>query len=57
MANVCDSFCDNCHYRGKINGQETHCAYMFKTNELRPCDPGKGCTVKVPIKVMRRKKK
>ena len=54
---VCDENCHDCFfYRG---AWETHmfCHYYLMTGKRRPCDPGKGCTVKIPMKVNRRKKK
>lgn len=46
--------CDNCYYSQKV-GNDRYCAYLFKTNQKRPCEPGEGCTVKVPRIVKRRK--
>ena len=57
--NRCDKFCDDCFYCGRINGGNEYsrcCLYLLRTNEKRPCDPGKGCTVKVRMKVKRRLK-
>lgn len=51
-------FCDGCFYYAKMAGGDMrYCSYYFRTNERRPCPPGEGCTVKVPRKIYRRKKK
>lgn len=47
MANVCDSYCKGCIYVGKVNHFTLCCRYVFVEDKLRPCPPGKGCTVKV----------
>lgn len=48
--------CDDCFYWRKLNsGEQRYCAYMFITDRRRPCPPGDGCTVKIPIKVKWRK--
>lgn len=49
------NYCDNCYYSRKA-GETRYCAYLFMTNQRRPCDPGEGCTVKVARVVKRRKK-
>lgn len=50
--------CSNCFYRGSMNGGALHyCKYIFLVESPRPCPPGEGCTVKVPRKVARRKRK
>ena len=50
--------CDNCAYWVKMGaGQDRYCSYLFKTDKIRPCPPGEGCTVKITRKVNRRKKK
>lgn len=48
--------CEDCFYRRRV-GETFCCHYIFMTNERRPCPPGDACTVKVPRKVMRRRKK
>ena len=48
------SNCDNCYYCKKLNA-DRYCAYLLMTNQKRPCEPGEGCTVKVPRSVKRRK--
>jgi hypothetical protein len=53
-----DEFCDDCYYyRNVYPGLGRCCHYILMTDKKRPCDPGKGCTVKVKTKVNRRKKK
>lgn len=47
MANVCDSFCNGCVYKGLVQGHVPSCNYIFMEDKQRPCPPGKGCTVKV----------
>ncbi len=55
---MANSNCDNCFYWRMMNsGGHRFCAYMFITDKRRPCPPGEGCTVKVPRKVKRRKRK
>lgn len=52
------NFCDDCCYCGRIKSEGLrYCRYMLFTNQRRPCPPGEGCTVKVGMKVYRRKKK
>lgn len=46
MANVCDSYCKGCVYKGYVNGHVPCCHYIFVVGKPRPCPPGKGCTVK-----------
>lgn len=54
---VNDPFCHDCTYRGIVCENLYCCNYLLRTGKIRPCSPGAGCTVKVPIKVKRRKKK
>ena len=55
---VVSKHCDNCFYCGRmVNGSLLYCKYLFVTNQMRPCPPGDGCTVKVPRRVYRKKKK
>ena len=50
--------CDNCfYYRRTYSGGLRYCAYLFVTGHRRPCPPGDGCTVKIPIATKRRGKK
>lgn len=52
------SNCDDCFYRCKLNGGSIgYCKYLFVTGQRRPCNPGEECTVKVSVKLKRRKKK
>lgn len=53
--NFRDPYCDDCFFYGNSYGMR-YCSYLLRTNHKRPCPPGKDCTVKVPMKVMRRKK-
>ena len=57
MAN--DPYCDGCFYYRHLStdGASRCCHYIFVTDTKRPCDPGKDCTVKVPIDVARRKRR
>lgn len=49
--------CDNCHYCGfLVNGGVPYCKYLLVTDHRRPCPPGDGCTVKVPIKLNRKRR-
>ena len=50
------SNCDDCFYRRTI-GDTYGCHFIFMTNQMRPCHPGDECTVKVPRKVMRKRKR
>lgn len=50
--------CAGCVYWAKTGSGETHyCSYLLRTDKMRPCPPGEGCTVKEPIKRKRRTKK
>ena len=50
--------CDNCFYYRKMDsGQQRFCAYLFLTDQRRPCPPGDECTVKIGRTVYRRKGK
>ena len=52
-----DKHCDKCFfYRKLTSGEQRYCSYLFVTGHMRPCPPGKGCTVKIPMKVKRKKK-
>ena len=57
MGNTTDPYCQNCVYCAGIYGGLSYCNYLFRTNQRRPCPPGEGCTVKVPMKIYRKKKK
>lgn len=46
MVKACDAFCDGCIYRGFLEGNLRCCNYLLHTDQMRPCPPGKGCTVK-----------
>ena len=53
-----DHYCDDCFYKGHVYGTgPAFCRYLLMTDRRRPCPAGKGCTVKVPREVKRRKKK
>jgi hypothetical protein len=49
MGKVCDNTCLDCIY---FQGSEfmRMCCYCVETGKRRPCDPGKGCTVKIKRK-------
>ena len=52
------SKCDNCVYSGCLGYSHMRvCNYLLVTNKRRPCPPGDACTVNVPRKVKRKKKK
>lgn len=46
---VCDRYCRRCMYyinlSGGLRGLKC-CNYLIMTDKRRPCDPGKGCTVR-----------
>jgi hypothetical protein len=46
MGIVADKYCKGCEYYTQIYAELWYCAYIFKEDKVRPCDPGKGCTVK-----------
>lgn len=57
MAEQNDKNCDNCFYYKKVGiGDLRYCSYIFVEDTIRPCPPGKECTVKIPINVKRRKR-
>lgn len=52
------NYCDNCVYCGRMySGKVRYCKYLFMTDQMRPCPPGEGCTVKVGREVHRKNKK
>lgn len=53
-----DKFCDNCFFYRVMNVNGLRCChYLLWTSQKCPCDPGEGCTVKIPMKVMRKRRK
>jgi hypothetical protein len=51
-------YCSDCFYYKTIWGDELRCChYLLITNHKRPCDPGRGCTVKISEAKKRRQKK
>lgn len=44
---VCDKTCQNCIFYIGTNEVSRCCHCYLLTDKRRPCDPGKGCTVKV----------
>ena len=38
--------CRNCAYFGGASDHVCSCNYIFIEDRMRPCPPGKGCTVK-----------
>lgn len=48
--------CRGCFYRRGPH-QFRHCDYMGITGHMRPCPPGKDCTVRVQLKTVRRRNK
>ena len=49
--------CEKCFYFMRIHGGMRCCHYIFIEGKKRPCEPGDGCTVKIAIKVSRKRKK
>ena len=45
-----DKYCIGCKYYTKITDGVRYCSYMFRTDNRRPCPPGKDCTVRVERK-------
>lgn len=43
-----DPACDGCAFYQLLNGSSLQkcCHYLLYTGSVRPCEPGKGCTVK-----------
>ena len=41
-----DKYCIGCKYYTKITDGVRYCSYMFRTDNRRPCPPGKDCTVR-----------
>lgn len=53
-ANMVDNKnCRNCVYFGGASDHVCTCNYIFMEDKMRPCPPGKGCTVKVKRKKRR----
>ena len=42
-----DKHCLGCKYYAKIYENVFYCSYIFMEDKVRPCKPGKDCTVKV----------
>ena len=43
-----DKYCMNCFYYKTMHSPGYRCChYIFIEGHSRPCDPGKGCTVKI----------
>lgn len=53
MDKLVDKSCEGCIHLTQIYENLVCCSYIFNKCKKRPCDPGKGCTVKQ----IRRKKK
>lgn len=53
MDKISDKSCEGCIHLCYLYDKVTCCNYILNTGKKRPCDPGKGCTVKQ----IRRKKK
>lgn len=43
---VCDRYCQKCIYFVGWS-HDCFCNYYLMTDKRRPCDPGKGCTVRL----------
>ena len=39
--------CKGCHYYRGVNPGAKCCNYLLMTGKVRPCPPGKKCTVKI----------
>lgn len=52
-----ENFCEGCFYWQ--GGYEVNrcCNYIFFANKMRPFDPGEGCTVKIELKVTRKRRR
>ena len=55
MGKVCDRYCSRCEWGAVVGGFKS-CNYLLRTGQRRPCDPGKGCTVRIINKTKRWKK-
>ena len=53
---VADLYCCNCAYYGGHAEPAWTCNYIFIEDKMRPCPPGKGCTVKIKRKRAKRTK-
>ncbi len=42
--------CRDCVYSFKLNAGFLVCEYLLRTDKMRPCPPGKDCTVKIKRK-------
>ena len=42
-----DKHCIGCHYYAGISDDIYYCSYFVKEDKLRPCPPGKDCTVRI----------
>jgi hypothetical protein len=49
-----DKYCADCKYYMGNCDNTLCCNYIFIEDKRRPCDPGKGCTVKVKRKRRRK---
>ena len=47
MGKVCDQYCHNCIYYHGWWQVNAHCNYILMMDEVRGCDPGKGCNKKI----------
>ena len=53
---MADKYCKGCIYYKSVNGWDKYCDYIFAVGHKRPCDPGKGCTVKTKKKKTKERK-
>ena len=42
-----DKHCMGCIYYKILYEELYYCTYIFQKGKRRPCEPGKGCTVKI----------
>lgn len=53
-----NKYCADCFYYRRVHCENVWCCnYIFIEDKMRPCEPGEKCTVKIPIKVYRKKRK
>ena len=57
MGKVCDKYCSPCIYSTMVvGGCYKMCNYLLYTDQVRPCPPGEGCTVRVTSRAKRQRK-
>lgn len=57
MGTVDNANCKDCFYYKRLHPDGSKiCQYILVEGKMRPCDPGNGCTVKIPLNIYRRSK-